>query len=344
MPTSARTNADAANLFRVHWFNGADRTSRVDLPGHLVVPPELTGIDATIVLAFGNRFPMIGAHKVQAAYACLAPRVVTGQFDPTAHRAIWPSTGNYARGGVAISRIMGCRGVAVLPENMSRERFEWLEAWVNDPEDIVRTPGSESNVKEIYDACAQLERDPTNVVLNQFCEFGNHLAHRLATGRAIEALCAAHGDKRLRAFVSASGSAGTLAAGDALKERFGSLTVAVEALECPTLLRNGFGEHNIQGIGDKHVPYIHNVMSTDVVTAVSDRSTDALDVLFNTPEGQRELAAPRGVRRRHRRAAQPRPLLDLQPRRIDQGRHAAGPRFGRSHRQCRDRRVRVVRL
>ncbi len=139
-----------------------------------------------------------------------------------------------------------------------------------------------------------LERDPTNVVLNQFCEFGNHLAHRLATGRAIEALCAAHDDKRLRAFVSASGSAGTLAAGDALKQRYGSLTVAVEALECPTLLRNGFGEHNIQGIGDKHVPYIHNVMSTDVVTAVSDRSTDALDVLFNTPEGQRELAR-RGV-------------------------------------------------
>ena len=239
---------------------------------------------------------------------------------------------------------MGCRGVAVLPENMSRERFEWLEAWVNDPEDIVRTPGSESNVKEIYDACALLERDPTNVVLNQFCEFGNHLAHRLATGRAIEALCAAHSDKRLRAFVSASGSAGTLAAGDALKERFGSLTVAVEALECPTLLRNGFGEHNIQGIGDKHVPYIHNVMSTDVVTAVSDRSTDALDVLFNTPEGQRELAAPRGGRRRHRRASEPRPLLDLQPRRSHQGRHAAGPRFGRSHRQRRDRRVRAVRL
>ncbi len=131
---------------------------------------------------------MIGAHKVQAAYACLAPRVVTGQFDPTAHRAIWPSTGNYARGGVAISRIMGCRGVAVLPENMSRERFEWLDAWVTDPADIIRTPGSESNVKEIYDACAELARDPANVVLNQFCEFGNHLAHRLATGRAMEAI------------------------------------------------------------------------------------------------------------------------------------------------------------
>ena len=281
---------DAANLFRVHWFNGADRISRVEVPGHLVMPTALTGVDATIVLAFGDRFPMIGAHKVQAAYACLAPRVVTGQFDPTAQRAIWPSTGNYARGGVAISRIMGCRGVAVLPENMSRERFEWLDAWVTDPADIMRTPGSESNVKEIYDACAELARDPANVVLNQFCEFGNHLAHRLATGRAMAAIAAAHPDLRVRAFVSASGSAGTLAAGDTLKQQHSSLTVAVEALECPTLLRNGFGEHNIQGIGDKHIPYIHNVMSTDIVTAVSDRSTDALDVLFNTDEGRRELA------------------------------------------------------
>jgi cysteine synthase len=281
---------DAANLFRVHWFNAADRTSRTEVPGHLVVPPSLSGVDATIVLAFGDRFPLIGAHKVQAAYACLAPRVVTGQFDPTAHRAIWPSTGNYARGGVAISRIMGCRGVAVLPENMSRERFEWLDAWVTEPADVIRTPGSESNVKEIYDACAELSRDRSNIVLNQFCEFGNHLAHRLATGRAMEAIVAAHPGLRVRAFVSASGSAGTLAAGDTLKERHGSLTVAVEALECPTLLCNGFGEHNIQGIGDKHIPYIHNVMSTDIVTAVSDRSTDALDVLFNTDEGRRELA------------------------------------------------------
>ena len=183
---------------------------------------------------------------------------------------------------------MGCRGVAVLPENMSRERFEWLEAWVTDPEDIVRTPGSESNVKEIYDACALLARDPTNVMLNQFCEFGNHLAIAWRPVERSRRVCGAH-QRRLsapRAFVSASGSAGTLAAGDTLKERYGSLTVAVEALECPTLLRNGFGEHNIQGIGDKHVPYIHNVMSTDVVTAVSDRSTDALDVLFNTPDGQ----------------------------------------------------------
>jgi cysteine synthase len=291
-------DADAANLFRVHWFNDDDRRSRAEVPGHLVVPPELTGVDATVVLALGDRFPMIGAHKVQAAYACLAPRVVTGQFDPTSHRAIWPSTGNYARGGVAISRLMGCRGVAVLPENMSRERFQWLEAWVSDPADIVRTPGSESNVKEIYDTCNELARDPTNVILNQFCEFGNHLAHRTATAAAMEAVVEAvrqsYPDLRLRAFVSASGSAGTLAAGDTLKHRHASLTVAVEALECPTMLCNGFGEHNIQGIGDKHIPYIHNVMGTDVVTAVSDRTTDALGVLFNTSAGRQELVR-RGV-------------------------------------------------
>ncbi|HMK12917.1 MAG TPA: pyridoxal-phosphate dependent enzyme [Acidimicrobiales bacterium] len=301
-PSSARArlegigpdDADPANLFRVHWFNAADRRSSTDVPGHLVVPPSLSGVDCSIVLLLGNRFPMIGAHKVQAAYACLAPRVVTGQLDPTVHRAIWPSTGNYARGGVAISRLMGCRGVAVLPENMSRERFDWLERWVTDPADVIRTPGSESNVKEIYDECAALARDPHNIVLNQFCEFGNHLAHRGATARAIDVVCAAYPTARLRAFVSASGSAGTLGAGDTLKEQWGSLTVAVEALECPTLLRNGFGEHNIQGIGDKHVPFIHNVMATDIVTAVSDRTTDALDVLFNTDEGRRELTR-RGV-------------------------------------------------
>ncbi|HCO03995.1 MAG TPA: pyridoxal-5'-phosphate-dependent protein subunit beta, partial [Actinobacteria bacterium] len=144
------------NLFRVNWFNDASRMGQVAVPEHLVLPSELTGVPARIVVAFGDRFPMIGAHKVLAAYGCLAPRVVTGQFDPTSHRAVWPSTGNYCRGGVAISRIMGCRGVAVLPEGMSRERFDWLERWVADPADIVKTTGTESNVKEIYDECARL--------------------------------------------------------------------------------------------------------------------------------------------------------------------------------------------
>ena len=162
--------AHPLNLFRVHWYNGADRTSLETVPGHVVLPSELTGVAARIVVAFGDRFPMIRAHKVLAAYGCLAPRIITGQFDPTTHRAIWPSTGNYCRGGVAISRLMGCRGVAVLPEGMSRERFAWLEDWVIDQDDIIATPGSESNVKEIYDKCAELSEDPTNIIFNQFSE------------------------------------------------------------------------------------------------------------------------------------------------------------------------------
>ncbi len=298
LPGIGPDDADPLNLFRVHWFNGANRADLVDVPEHVVLTRELTGVEAPIVVALGDRFPLIGAHKVLAAYGCLVPRLVTGAFDPTHQRAVWPSTGNYCRGGVAISRLLGCRGVAVLPEGMSRERFAWLERWVADREDVVRTPGTESNVKEIYDACKELATDPDNVILNQFSEFGNYLVHYLATGAALERVVEHVSERRaglsLRAFVAATGSAGTLAAGDFLKERLGSLTVACEALECPTLLRNGFGEHNIQGIGDKHVPLIHNVMATDVVLAVSDRATDRLGVLFGTDVGRRYLGR-RGV-------------------------------------------------
>jgi cysteine synthase len=287
--------ADPLNLFRVHWFNdGAGGLT--DVPEHVVLPSELTGTPAQVVVLFGNRFPMIGAHKVLAAYSCLAPRVVSGQFDPTRHRAVWPSTGNYARGGVAISRIMACRGVAVLPENMSRERFEWLARWVADPADVIRTPGSESNVKEIYDACAELEQDPGNFILNQFSEFSNHIGHYEVTGAALLAVfehlrqgSSRGSELNLAAFVAASGSAGTLGAGDRLKDTHGAQIVAVEALECPTMLYNGYGEHNIQGIGDKHIPLIHNVMNTDVIVGVSDRATDGLGLVFNTDTGRNAL-------------------------------------------------------
>jgi cysteine synthase len=189
---------------------------------------------------------------------------------------------------------MGCRGVAVLPEGMSRERFAWLEDWVNDPEDIIRTPGTESNVKEIYDKCAELAADPRHVIFNQFAEFANHLVHYQVTGRALGAVFTALADAqpglRLRVFVSASGSAGTLAAGDYLKERYQAKTVAAEALECPTMLANGFGAHNIQGIGDKH-----NVLNTDLVAGVSDRATDQLSVLFAAGQGLEFLRTRRRV-------------------------------------------------
>ncbi len=283
-----------ANLFRVHWYNDSARTGLAATPPYLVLAPELTGVRAPIVVALGCFFPLIAAHKVLAAYGCLIPRLVTGRFDPERHKAVWPSTGNFCRGGVAISRILDCRGIAVLPTGMSEERFDWLRAWVTRPEDVIRTPGSESNVKEIYDKCAELAQDPTNVILNQFAEFGNYAAHYTCTGpalaRVFEALRARRPNSRLAAFVAASGSAGTLAAGDYLKEVHGARIVVVEAGECPTLLRNGFGEHNIQGIGDKHVPYIHNVMNTDIVVGVSDRSTSALDLLFNSETGRTYLS------------------------------------------------------
>jgi cysteine synthase len=287
------------NLFRTHWYNGWGSPTPLALPEYVVLPSELTGVESPIVVLLGDRFPMIHSHKVIAAYGCLAPRIVTGQFDPTSQRAVWPSTGNYCRGGVAISRIMLSHGVAVLPEGMSQERFDWLAAWVADPGDIIRTPGTESNVKEIYDKCAELDRDPDTVIFNQFSEFGNHIGHYAITGRAVEhvveTLQQRDADLRLAAFISATGSAGAIAAGDYLRERHGSMTVAVEALECPTLLRNGFGEHNIQGIGDKHVPLIHNVMATDSVVDISDRATDRLFVLFNTETGRQHLRDRMGV-------------------------------------------------
>lgn len=291
--------AHPANLYRVNWYNDLKRTGQVPAPVCVELPEAFTGVKARIVLALGATFPMIKAHKVLPAYACLAPRLAAGRFDPTSQRAVWPSTGNYCRGGVAISRILGCRGVAVLPAGMSRERFDWLSDWVTAPEDIVRTPGTESNVKEIYDKCAELARDPVNEIVNQFSEFGNYLAHWRCTGPALERVFESLGrgsaGLRLAGFVSASGSAGTLAAGDYLKTRHDTRIAVVEAVECPTLLNNGYGEHNIQGIGDKHVPLIHNVMNTDLVVGITDKATDGLSAVFNTGEGRAYLARRLGL-------------------------------------------------
>ena len=289
----------SANLYRVHWYNDEDRSGLTEVPGYMVLDETLTGVAAPIVVVLGSRFPMIGAHKVLPAYACLVNRIVSGQFDPTRHRAIWPSTGNYCRGGIAISRILGCRGVAVLPAGMSQERFDWLENWVTEPADIVRTPGSESNVKEIYDKCAELSADSSNVILNQFSEYANYLAHYQCTGRAFEKVFMCLKEQRpdlsLAAFVAGTGSAGTLAAGDYLKTALGSRTVAVEPIECPTMLYNGYGEHNIQGIGDKHIPLIQNIMNTDIIVGVSDQSCDHLNVLINTDAGREYLTGRRGL-------------------------------------------------
>ena len=288
---------DPANLFRVHWFNQRDHSNFLDVPEHIVLPSEFTGVDAKIIVNLGRYFPLITAHKVLAAYGCLLPRILNGSFDYLKHKAVWPSTGNYCRGGVAISKILGLKSIAILPEGMSQERFNWLEKWVEDKNDIIKTKGTESNVKEIYDACKELKKNKNNDIINQFNEYYNYATHRAITGSSFEkSFLKVKGNTNLQArfYVSASGSSGTLAAGDYLKENLNTKIAVVEAIECPTLLYNGYGEHNIQGIGDKHVPLIHNVMNSDFVVGVSDEATNNLNLLFNTNEGKKYLESRKG--------------------------------------------------
>jgi len=283
---------DPLNLFRISWHNEpvAHAGGFGDV-NFVEFPKELTGVDARIVAVIGKWFPT-GAHKVGAAFGCLVPRLVTGQFDPTTQKAVWPSTGNYCRGGAYDSTILGCESIAILPEGMSRERFEWLATVSGE---IIKTPGSESNVKEIFDKCWELRKSGQNLaIFNQFDEFGNYLWHHEVTGPAVlEVLERIMGpEDKFRGFMSATGSAGTIACGDFLKKQFPMSKIAAsEALQCPTLLRNGFGEHRIEGIGDKHVPWIHNIKNLDLVVAVDDETPISLMRLFNEPAGKKYLAS-----------------------------------------------------
>ncbi len=278
------------NLFRITWknepkaagggFNGVN---------YLEFPSSLTGVPARIIALVGKWFPT-GAHKVGAAFGCLVPRLVTGQFDPTTQKAVWPSTGNFCRGGAYDSALLGCQSIAILPEGMSRERFDWLAKIAGE---VITTPGSESNVKEIFDKCWELRRSGEDLMIfNQFEEFGNYLWHYDITGHAMEEVVRQtmrRGDT-YRGMVSATGSAGTIASGDYMKQVFPeSKIVASEALQCPTLLENGFGSHRIEGIGDKHVPWVHNVKNTDLVVAIDDAAVVNLARLFNEPEGRKFL-------------------------------------------------------
>jgi cysteine synthase len=278
------------NLFRITWKNepvayggGFGGVNYIELP------KSFTGTSARIILLVGKWFPT-GAHKVGAAFGCLVPRLITGEFDPTTQKAVWPSTGNYCRGGAYDSALLACESIAILPEGMSRERFEWLS---NIAGEVIATPGTESNVKEIFDKCWELRASGQDLMIfNQFDEFGNYLWHYEVTGHAMEeVLEQVMGPRdKFRGIVSATGSAGTIASGDYLKQIFpASKIVASEALQCPTLLENGFGEHRIEGIGDKHVPWIHNTKNTDMVVAIDDNAVVNLSRLFNEPEGRAYL-------------------------------------------------------
>lgn len=279
------------NLFRITWKNEPKVFGGLySKPNYIELPKAITGVDARIVLMVGKWFPT-GAHKVGAAYGCLAPRITTGEFDPSFHKAVWPSTGNYCRGGAFDSKLMDTEAIAILPEEMSRERFEWLRDVAKST--VIATPGSESNVKEIYDKCWELRRTRDDVVIfNQFDEFGNSAWHYNITGNALEEVYndLKEDNSNLAAYVSATGSAGTIAAGDYLRTIYPLIkVVASEALQCPTILRNGFGAHRIEGIGDKHIPWIHNVKNTDAVTAIDDEDTMRLLRLFNEPKGHEYL-------------------------------------------------------
>ncbi len=282
-------DVNPANLFRITWKNDV-KTGLFGGPNYLEIPREITGIKARVIGLVGKFFPT-GAHKVGAAFACLVPRLVSGEFDPDVHKAVWPSTGNYCRGGAFDSAILGCTAVAILPENMSQERFTWLAEIGSE---VIATPGCESNVKEIYDKCWELKNDPIHMIFNQFEEFGNPIWHYNVTGPAMEEVFNGLKTKKTRfaGYVSATGSAGTIGAGDYLKKQFpGVKIIATEALQCPTLLMNGFGDHRIEGIGDKHVPWVHNVRNTDAVAAVDDEDCMRLLRLFNEPEGKKFLAS-----------------------------------------------------
>ena len=279
------------NLFRITWKNEpVPYGGGFDGVNYLEIPQQLTGVPTRIIQLIGKWFPT-GAHKVGATFGCLVPRLITGQFDPTYHKAVWPSTGNYCRGGAYDAALLACESIAILPEGMSRERFEWL---ANIAGEVIATPGTESNVKEIFDKCWELKRERGDEVFifNQFEEFGNYLWHYDVTGHAMVEVLEKEmrpGDE-FRGVALTTGSAGTIGCGDYLKQVFPTCKVAAgEAWQCPTLLINGFGAHRIEGIGDKHVPWIHNVKNTDLIIDLDDEATMHIIRLFNEPVGRAYL-------------------------------------------------------
>jgi cysteine synthase len=287
------------NLFRITWKNDPkEKGGAFGGVNYLELPKSLTGVDARIIVLIGKWFPT-GAHKVGASFGCLVPRLVTGQFDPVTQKAVWPSTGNFCRGGAYDSNLLACQSIAILPEGMSKERFDWLKTVAGE---IIATPGSESNVKEIFDKCWELRESGEDLMIfNQFEEFGNYLWHYEVTGHAMEEVLKKElgSNDNYRGVILTTGSAGTIACGDYMKQVFpGSLIGASEALQCPTLLENGFGSHRIEGIGDKHVPWIHNVKNTDLVTAIDDNAVVNVSRLFNEKTGHEYLTnkgVPEGI-------------------------------------------------
>ncbi len=283
---------DPINLFNIRWRD-ADGTLR-----YLVVPPRLTGVDAPIALMYSVDFPT-GSHKVGAAYSVLMDLQLHGEVDPERHTLVWPSTGNYGIGGAWVGCRMGYDCLVLLPELMSQERFDKIAGYGAR---FIKTPGCESNVKEIYDKCHELRAaDPDVRVLNQFEVLGNYMFHYHVTGNSAAAVAAelgerGVGDGTVAAFCSSMGSAGTIAAGDRLKQLFPEhKIVGLEPIQCPTLFANGYGGHDIQGIGDKHVTWIHNVRNMDLLCCVDDMACKKGLQLLTDPVGTDYLVRQLGI-------------------------------------------------
>jgi cysteine synthase len=283
-----RAPLDPINLFNITWKDGGGQVR------HLVIPPQLSGVAATILVLVGRHFPS-GSHKVGAVYSILAEKQLDGAAVPGRDTLVLPSTGNYGIGGAWVGPRMGYRSLVVLPQEMSAERFDMIRGYGAE---VVATPGCESNVKEIFDQVRELRREPHNRILEQFSEFGNYRFHYHVTGHSILELVehrarAGHGDGRVAALVSAMGSAGTIAAGDLLKERCGAAIIGLEPVQCPTLFNVGYGAHRIEGIGDKHVTWIHNVLNMDFLLGIDE--LDCLEGLQLLQEGQSVLAETLGI-------------------------------------------------
>ena len=277
---------DAIHLFNMCWRRPEGHIE------HRILPKQLTGTDAAIVVMSGRLFPS-GSHKVGPAYSCLREGILTKEITVDGSTLVFPSTGNYGIGGAWVGPRLGFRSLVVLPEEMSQERFDKIKGYGAD---YIATPGSESNVKEIYDKVAELRANPKNKILNQFADFGNYRFHYHVTGGSALELAReldTHGSG-IAAFVSAMGSAGTIAAADRIKVEFPDVKiVGVEPIQCPTLYNVGFGAHGIEGIGDKHVTWIHNVGNMDLLVCIDDQS--CLEGLQLLQEGRDTLQAELGL-------------------------------------------------
>lgn len=282
---------DPINLYNITWRNAENQIN------HVVLPKALTGVDANIVVLFAKDYPS-GSHKVGAAYSVLLEKVLFGEIDPAVHTLVWPSTGNYGIGGAWVGGRMGCKSIVVLPEGMSRERFEKIESYGAS---IIGTPGTESNVKEIYDETHRLAKDPDIRILNQFEQMGNYRYHYHVTGNTIIELMAelqerGIGNGQAAAFVWAMGSGGTNAAADRLKQVYADCQhVALEPIQCPTLFKNGYGAHEIQGIGDKHVTWVTNTDNIDTLMCIDDMSCLRGLQLLSEPVGRKALVERYGA-------------------------------------------------